>query len=75
MQAEEEPAALLARGAAGVAAAGVSSLLNSMWMNGLHLPAQGQLASLQTRITYGLQIEMQKLQVSVSCQAVHQTPQ
>ena len=55
---------LLSQQAAGVAATGVSTFLNSMWLNGLQLPHQEQLANVQKRLAYGVQTEMQRLQVS-----------
>ena len=64
LQVEGGVGALLNQQAAGVAATGVSTFLNSMWLNGLQLPNQGQLATAQKRLAYGVQMEMQRLQVN-----------
>lgn len=64
LQVEGGITTLLTRQATALSATGISSLINSMWLNGMVMPSHGQLASYQARIGYGLQTEMQRLQVS-----------
>ncbi len=63
VQVEGGPAALLSQQAAALDATGVGSMANSMWMNGARLPDHSRLASPQAKMGYGLQVEMQRLQV------------
>jgi hypothetical protein len=65
VQLEGEAAAQLSQQAAAIEAMGVGSLVNSMWLNGARLPENSRLATHQAKMGYGVQIEMQKLQVSI----------
>lgn len=56
-------AAILSQQAAALEATGVGSLVNSMWLNGAQVPDHSRLVTQQAKMGYGVQVEMQKLQV------------